>query len=70
MSGTFVFNVEMPQELGAGLLGFTDVVTISVESGDPGGEPGEFEEFIRNALREWYDGAGIELAEEPAHEHF
>lgn len=58
-----VFNIHMPSELSAGLRGFTDTVTIFVESGDPGGVPGEFEEHCKEMLQEWYDGAGIELEE-------
>jgi hypothetical protein len=53
------FVIDFPQELSAGFCGFTDVVTIAVRSGDPGGEPGEFEQYIRSALSDWYDGANI-----------
>jgi hypothetical protein len=58
------FDVEGPSELAAGINGFTDKVTVVVESGDPGGEPGEFQDFIRQALIEWYDTAGVGLREE------
>jgi hypothetical protein len=58
------FDVEGFSELAAGINGFTDKVTIVVESGDPGGEPGEFQEFMVLALNEWYDTAGVGLREE------
>jgi hypothetical protein len=54
------FSITDPGESGAGLRGFTDSVTIIVESGDPGGDDGEFEQFIKDALREWYQGATVE----------
>lgn len=58
-----VFDVYFPGEPGAGLNSFSDVITIKCESGDFGGDPGEFEEFIIDALKEWYDGAGVEIRE-------
>lgn len=57
------FSVDMPSELSAGLRGFTDFVTITVESGDPGGEPGEFAQHVRDSLAEWFDGARVELVQ-------
>jgi len=54
------FWINSPSELAAGLHGFTDVISVVVHSGDPGGEGGEFEEHIRQALVEWYDGATVE----------
>lgn len=55
------FYVDFPGERGAGLHSYTDIVRVSVESGDPGGEPNEFADHIRQALAEWYDGASVEL---------
>jgi hypothetical protein len=56
------FHVDCPSELSAGLLGFTDDIEITVKSGDPGGENGEFEEYMKEAIQEWYDnGAKITL---------
>lgn len=59
----YVFDVYMPDEPMAGLSGFTDTISVTVESGDPGGEPGEFGDCIKQALREWYDGAKITIRE-------
>jgi len=56
---TLIFEIDSPQELSAGLRGFTDTITITVDSGDAGGEEGEFEKYIQNALLEWYDGATV-----------
>ena len=47
--------------LSAGIVGFTDEITIEIDSGDPGGDKGEFEEHMLNALRGWYDGAKVSL---------
>lgn len=55
------FQIVSPDELAAGIVGFSDLITVTVESGDPGGEPGEFESFMIDCLREWYDGAKVEL---------
>jgi len=51
----------MPGEMSAGIIGFNDTITVIVDSGDPGGEPGEFEEYIREMLNEWYDGGSVVL---------
>lgn len=55
MSRAIVFDICVPGEYAAGIRGFTDIVTITVDSGDPGGSPGEFEAHMRLALVEWYD---------------
>ena len=62
------YEIENPGEYEAGIPGFTDTVTIKVSSGDPGGEAGEFADFMRQALSEWYDGAIVSqsLAEKEA----
>ena len=52
-----IFDVNNPGEYEAGILGYSDTVTVRVESGDPGGEPGEFAECMTQALIEWFDGA-------------
>jgi hypothetical protein len=54
----------MPEELDAGIRGFTEEVAVIVRSGDPGAGPGEFVEFIRGALGDWYDGARIYTSDE------
>ena len=55
----FKFNIEQPGEPAAGILPFTDQVEVTVASGDPGGEPGEFEIFITECLADWFDGAKV-----------
>ncbi|MGF6996875.1 hypothetical protein [Paraburkholderia sp. GAS32] len=56
---SLAFNVDMPSDMSAGRLGFTDAVTVTVASGDPGGEAGEFAQYMRDCLAEWFDGAGV-----------
>lgn len=59
---TFRYDIEYPGELAAGLRGFTDTVTITVESGNPGGYasgPDSFQAFMRGVLVDWYDGAYV-----------
>jgi len=57
---TFKYIVHEHFEPAAGINFYGDEVSITVISGDPGGEPGEFEEHMRQALAEWYDQAGVD----------
>ncbi len=62
VKGVYKYEIDSPDELDAGLHGFSDEVTVIVDSGEPGGDPtGEdsFEEYMRQALIEWYDGAKV-----------
>lgn len=57
-----VFDVYFPGDYSAGMLPFSDTVTIQCESGNFGGEDeGEysFKAAFLDFLREWYDGAGV-----------
>jgi hypothetical protein len=59
----FIFH---PGEKEAGLPHFTDTVTITSESGEWGGAPGEVEAFFKEELQFWYDGATVaEMKPEP-----
>jgi hypothetical protein len=58
---SFTFAIEHPGDRAAGLHPFTETVTVTVQSGDTGGGEGEFEAFLIEALKEWYDGAGVGL---------
>ena len=60
----YKFFINMPEDYSAGMNGFTDVVTISFESGDPGGDDGEFEDWALGWLPEWYDGARVSLIDD------
>jgi len=46
---------------GAGLGFLGDTITLSVESGFPGGSPGEFEEHMIEALQDWYSGLEVRI---------
>ena len=54
--------IDHPGEPAAGINSYTEIVTVTVEW-DPGGEPGEFLNHIRECLAEWFDGAKIEIKE-------
>ena len=58
---TLTFEVEHPGELASGMRGYSEKVTVIVDSGDPGGEPGEFRKLIQQSLSEWFKGANITL---------
>ena len=57
--GSASFDIYFPGEIGAGLRSFSDEVTVTCKSGQWGGEPGEFESYMRDCLKEWYDGATV-----------
>lgn len=52
------FDVYHAEDIGAGILGYSNTVTVTVEN-DPGGEKGEFEQYVRDYLAEWFDGAEV-----------
>lgn len=52
-----------PGELAAGVRGYSETVTVTVESGDPGGEPGEFAGALWVFLKDWFDGAHVRMGE-------
>ena len=58
MAKELKFDVYHPGEVGAGIVGYTDAVTVTVEN-DPGGEDGEFEQYMRECVAEWFDGARV-----------
>lgn len=59
----YCYEVVAPGEPGAGIRGFTDSVMVLLESGNPGGDQGDFEGHLRAALSEWYDGAKVTQTE-------
>ena len=54
-----IYEIYNRGESGGGILPTNDEITIEVSSGDPGGKPDEFEEFMKQCLAEWYDGAKV-----------
>ena len=50
MSKGYRYEVSHPGE--DGLMPYTEEVTITLLSGDPGGEAGEFEQHMQHALRD------------------
>lgn len=55
----YIYKIDHPGERDAGISAFSDTVIVLLESGNPGGEPGDFSEHIKLALKTWYDGAKI-----------
>lgn len=53
------FEIENAGEIGAGIMSYTETVIIEVDSGNPGGEDGEFMDFMQDALTEWFDGSTV-----------
>jgi hypothetical protein len=46
-------------EPGAGTYGGEENITIIIDSGDPGGEPGEFAADLGKFLAEWFDASVV-----------
>lgn len=63
MANKYEFDVHVPSELSAGIRGYSDTIKLYLESGDPGGEPKEFEKFLIESLEQWYDGGKVILVE-------
>ena len=57
--GEYVFDIEHTGDFDAGLRPYNDRVTVTVGSGDPGGEPGEFSDYISTCLADWFNGAYV-----------
>ena len=54
------YIVVVPSELGAGLRGFTDDVTIEIRDGSPDWETTQdMTAHFRQAIAEWYDGGRV-----------
>ncbi|WP_035242434.1 hypothetical protein [Desulfobacter vibrioformis] len=53
------FEINNPCEPNAGISPFSEILTVEVESGDPGGYPGEFCDAMKQFLTDWYDGADV-----------
>lgn len=58
---SITYDVFFPGDKNAGLHAFGDTVTVTIASGDPGGEPDEFAEWMLQSLREWFDIAGVQI---------
>jgi hypothetical protein len=54
------YNIEHPGETAAGLRPYYNEIKIKMEC-DPGGEDGEFAEYMRECLNDWFDGAKVEI---------
>jgi len=55
----YSYFIVHPGERAAGIRSYDETVTVIVQSGDPGGEPEEFHEYMRKVLAEWFDGASV-----------
>ena len=60
----WVYEIKHPGEPSACLQAYNDTVTVRLISGDPGGKPNEFQEYIRKYLLAWYGGAKVTIKEE------
>ena len=57
-----IFEVSGINDPAAGVVTYGDTITVTVESGDPGGEKGEFEAEITGFLADWYDAVVVQHA--------
>ena len=63
MSKHYTFEIDAPGDWGGGIPDCQDTVTITVASGDPGGdaESEEFIDHIIESLQLWYDTPSVVL---------
>ena len=64
MAYRLIFFIDDPGDPLVGINPLSETITITVDSGDPGGNPGEFQEHMREALKEWYPEANLRTEEE------
>lgn len=62
VASTYLYEIIAPGEPSAGIPDLYDEVTVLVGSGDPGGDDGEFGEYMRKAIAEWYGTPTVKLA--------
>lgn len=65
MSKTIKFSVYHPGERAAGIYSFNDTVTVTIGSGDAGGNAGEFESLMIDVLSQWFDANVTLIEQEP-----
>lgn len=54
------YYIVVPDELAAGIRGFTDEITIEIKNGSPDRETVEAAtEHFKQAIREWYDAGRV-----------
>ena len=58
---TVSYEIYHPGKEGAGIRSYSETVTVQVESGDAGGERGEFVAWMQERLMEWFDGAVVSV---------
>lgn len=62
---TYRFSIYNPGEYSAGIRSFHDRIRVTVDSGNPGGEKGDFEKYMQECLQEWYDGSHVFIGDFP-----
>jgi len=57
----YIFSIDIPSEDDAGIMSGNDIVTVIVDSGNPGGDKvgEEFKHHIQTALADWYESKKI-----------
>jgi hypothetical protein len=61
VSKEYSFFISHPGEQAAGLLPYTEDISVIVGSASPEDEDLEFVEHMQGAMQEWYEGAKISL---------
>ena len=61
MSKRIVYEIDYGNKTSAKNRPAYDTIEVRIYSGDPGGEDGEFEGWMRARLAEWYDGATVAI---------
>lgn len=60
----YQYVVHCPGDMSVGLFPFNDKITVVVESGNPGGDEGEFQQDMQQFLKDWFDTPHVEKVHE------
>lgn len=64
---TITLYVHTHGDKSVGIFPVDDEITVTIESGDPGGDEGEFEKYLCECVSEWY-GEKDSVSLNPPHE--
>jgi len=59
VSKTYRFHVEFAGDSAAGLMPYSDDISVTVESAASSSHDAEFQQYLSEVIRDWFDGAAV-----------